>query len=152
MHYTWRKNKLSINRPMYKVLVTIQASSIDGKGVFAQQDIEKDTIVWQFDARHDHAITQADFDAKDPVEKEYLHRIAYLSPWSNLWVYPPKGDPAEYTNHSNDNNLTVTFDGSVSSEPYFIANRAISTGEELTNNYHEFDVITKTTQPDWARR
>ena len=89
---------------MYKVLVNKQASSIDGKGVFAQQNIAKGTIVWQLDPRHDHAITQAEFDAKDPVEKVYLHRVAYLSPWSNLRVYPPKGDPAEYTNHSHEKN------------------------------------------------
>ena len=136
---------------MYKVLVNVQTSNIDGKGVFAQQDVQKDTIVWQYTADHDHAITQAEFDAKDQVEKEYLYRVAYLSPWSNLWVYPPRGDPAEYTNHSPDNNLTVRFDEDVSTEPYFIANRNISTSEELTNNYHEFDMITKTTQPDWAR-
>ncbi len=151
MRYILRNKKLSSDQTMYKVLVNVKTSNIDGKGVFAQQDIEKDTIVWQYNAGHDHAITQAEFDAKDPAEKEYLHRVAYLSPWSNLWVYPPKGDPAEYTNHSPDNNLTVRFDEDVSSEPYFIANRDISTSEELTNNYHEFDMITKTTQPDWAR-
>lgn len=135
---------------MYKVLVNVKTSNIDGKGVFAQQDIEKDTIVWQYDAGHDHAITQAEFDAKDMAEKEYLHRVAYLSPWSNLWVYPPKGDPAEYTNHSQDNNLTVKFNEGISSEPYFIANLDISSGEELTNNYHEFDKITRTAKPPWA--
>lgn len=136
---------------MYKVLVNVQASNIDGKGVFAQQDIQKDTIVWQYTADHDHAITQAEFDAKDQVEQEYLQRVAYLSPWSNLWVFPPKGDPAEYTNHSNQNNLTVEFNSNVSSEPYFIASRDIADGEELTNNYLEFDKIAKTAPPDWAR-
>lgn len=135
---------------MYKVLVNVKTSSIDGKGVFAKQDIEKDTVVWQYDAGHDRAITQAEFDAKDMVEKEYLHRVAYLSPWSNLWVYPPKGDPAEYTNHSQDSNLAVKFNEGISSEPYFIANRDISSGEELTNNYHEFDKITQTAKPQWA--
>lgn len=150
MRYILRNKKLSSDQTMYKVLVNVKTSNIDGKGVFAQQDIEKDTIVWQYNAGHDHAITQAEFDAKDMVEKEYLHRVAYLSPWSNLWVYPPKGDPAEYTNHSPDNNLTVRFDEDVSSEPYFIANRDISLGDELTNNYHEFDKITQTAKPQWA--
>lgn len=135
---------------MYKVLVNVAPSDIDGKGVFAQQYIKQGSNVWMYDKDYDHAITQAEFDSKDPAEKERLHRVAYLSPWSKLWVYPPKGDSAEYTNHSNNNNLSVRFDATISTEPYSIANRDIKSGEEITNNYHEFDKITPTIKPRWA--
>ena len=71
---------------MYKVIVNVQTSNIDGKGFFTKQDIEKNTILWQYDEGYDHAISQAEFDALSSEEKEYLHRVAYLSPWSNLWA------------------------------------------------------------------
>ena len=136
---------------MYTILISAHKSDIDGKGVFAAQDIKKGSIVWKYDSTHDCAISQAEFETKDDAEKEHLHRVAYLSPWTSLWVYPPAGDLAEYTNHSNDNNLSVKFDPKISPEPYFIANRNIVAGEEITNNYYEFDAITQTTQPDWTK-
>ena len=135
---------------MYKTLVKVAPSAIDGEGVFAQQDIKHGSIVWQFDEKHDHRITQACHEELPEEEKKRLERVAYLSPWSGLWVYPPTGDPAEYTNHSNNNNLTTRFDSQVSPEPYFIANRDIKSGEELTNNYREFDEITRISKPEWS--
>ena len=46
-----------------------------------------------------------------------------LSATSNLYVFPPENDPARFTNHSRNNNLTVRVDKGVSEEPYFFANR-----------------------------
>lgn len=68
-----------------------------------------------------------------------------------MWVYPPEGDPAEFTNHSMNSNLSVVYNKQVSPEPYFVANRDILAGEELTNNYHEFDAMTQKESPSWAR-
>lgn len=137
---------------MYRVKVSVKESSIEGRGVFAEQNIKPEEIVWVFDRHHDKTITKSDFEELSPEEKHRLERVAYLSPWSGLWVYPPKGDAAEYTNHSESNNLSVKFDKSVSIEPYFVANRNIQLGEELTNNYHEFDHMTQTQKPHWARQ
>ena len=125
-------------------------SKIDGKGVFAIEGISKDEIVWMFKDDFDQSLSNEEFQELPQTEKDYLSRTAYLSPWSKQWIFPPKGDPAEYTNHSLDNSLSVKFDRAVSPEPFFIANQNISAGDELTNNYHEFDEITQTQKPDWA--
>ncbi len=136
---------------MYRVPVEIANSNIEGKGVFATQNIAKDALVWVFVAGHDITMTVDEHEALSTSEKELIDKTGYLSPWSKLWIFPPQGDPAQYTNHSNKNNLTVVYDESVSSEPYFVANRDIVVGEELTNNYHEFDQITRSKRPAWSK-
>jgi len=134
---------------MYVVDVEVKESNIHGMGVFAKDNIGKGTIVWQFTSGHDQRISKDEFD-KLPDKAELVH-VAYLSPASGQMVYPPKGDPACYTNHSPNNNLSTVFDMSVSVEPYFIANRDIKAGEELTNNYLEFDKISQTLKDRWLK-
>ena len=83
-----------------------------------------------------------------------MDKVAYLSSASNQYVFPPENDPALYTNHDAlNNNLSVTVDPTISSEPFFIANRDILPEEELTNNYHEFDEAIKLKEviPDWLK-
>lgn len=135
---------------MYLIKVEVKNSEIHGKGVFALKKIPKNTIVWQFMPDHDLTLTPSQFDKLTKDEKAKLKRIAYLSPTSEFWVYPPDNDPARFTSHSSSNNLTSVVDANVSSEPYFITNRDIAAGEELTNNYNQFDQITQRTKPLWA--
>lgn len=86
-------------------------------------------------------MSQEQFARISDTHKAAIQKTGYLSPWSNMWVFPLLNDPAQYTNHKADNNLSVKFDPRVSGEPYFVANRDIAKGEELTNNYLEFDKI-----------
>ena len=136
---------------MYICKVKVLESPIEGNGVFTQEDIAKDTIVWIFKDGYDLSIAPAEYEVLPSDKQKELKKTGYLSPWTNVWIFPPKDDPAQYTNHSTDNNLTAVYDIKVSTEPYFVANRNIVNGEELTNNYHEFDQNTQTTKPDWAR-
>ncbi len=136
---------------MYTIDVTIGNSPIHGKGVFTPQPIKKGMIVWKYDPKYDLALTPAQYEKLDAEERERFAHSAYLSPWTGLWICPPKDDPSNYTNHSPENNLTVKFDEAVSPEPYFVTNRDIIAGEELTNNYYEFDLLTQQEKPEWAR-
>ncbi len=135
---------------MYIFKIEAKNSSIDGKGVFALENIPQGAIVWKYEPSHDLSFTNEEYEEMDDEQRKELNHSAYLSPWTGLWVCPPPDDPACYTNHSNTNNLTVKFDTEVSSEPFFVANRNIAVGEEITNNYREFDEITQKTKPDWA--
>lgn len=136
---------------MYTVKVKIGQSSIAGKGVFASETVPKDTIVWLYDSTKDLAVTQEEFAKFGEEKRAWFYHSAYLSPWTGLWICPPEGDASNYTNHSASNNLTVQYDAAISSEPFFVANRDIEVGEEITNNYHEFDLIVRETKPEWAR-
>jgi len=107
--------------------------------VFTSEDIKKGSITWKFDPKHDKFITPEEFKSLDDNTRELLLRVAYLSPTTNRWVYPPENDPALFTNHSKTNNQSTVFDQSISEEPFFKANRDIKAGEELTVDYEEFD-------------
>jgi SET domain-containing protein len=137
---------------MYLFSTVIKESKIDGRGVFANQDILKGEIVWKYVKTHDKALSQDDYIKLGDEQKEYLSKGMYLSKESGFFIYPPENDPAWYTNHDHLNhNLSVVVDKNISTEPFFIANRDIKLGEELTNNYHEFDEAIKITEitPSW---
>ena len=134
---------------MYLIEIETHESGIDGKGVFALGKIQKGTLVWKFNPSHDKSISVDEYNTSSKVVRDELDRIAYLSPTTGRYVFPPENDPARFTNHSKQNNLTVVINRDISDEPYFIANRDIEVGEELTNNYAEFDEALKTKRPEW---
>jgi SET domain-containing protein len=136
---------------VYTVSVRVDKSEIDGKGVFSNEMIPAGATVWLFKDGHDIKLSQSDYHKLPDLKKKSIENTGYLSPWSGYWVFPPDNDPAQYTNHSKQNNLTVIFDKTFSSEPYFVSNRDIEIGEELTNNYYEFDEITQRLKPSWAK-
>lgn len=135
---------------MYKISVKVSPSNIEGKGVFTNEDIPKNKIVWIYEPGYDLIMSKEDFNKLPSEEKSRIEKIGYFSPWSDGWVFPPENDAAQFTNHSRKNNLSAVYDKKNSGEPYFIANRDIKIGEELTNNYFEFDLLTQETKPDWA--
>ena len=135
---------------MYIVAISVKSSSIHGSGVFADKDILAGEIVWKYNPKHDLSFTVKEYSKFNEAQKEDMHKYAYLSPTSGLWICPPADDQARYTNHSKNNNLSTKFDPKLSPEPYFIANRDIKAGEELTNNYNEFDKsIKNAAKPGW---
>lgn len=137
---------------MYLRKAEIKTSGIEGKGVFALEGIGAGEIVWKFDPSHDQTLSIQEYEALDDAMKANIRKIGYVSPTSGMWVYPPKDDPARFTNHSEtDNNLTAKFDSHVSGEPFFVAKRTITAGEELTVNYVEFDASIKQGRPEWMQ-
>ncbi|MEA2701829.1 MAG: uncharacterized protein QOE22_538 [Candidatus Parcubacteria bacterium] len=136
---------------MYLVKIEARESDIDGKGVFALENIRQGTVVWKFDPTHDETLSKGEFEAASEATKEELRHVAYLSKSTGRLIYPPKDDPARYTNHSKENNLSVLLDDSISEEPIFVANRDILVGEELTNDYTEFDDLAQTLEEDWLK-
>ena len=138
---------------MYLFPVIVKESAIEGKGVFSIGAINKDMIVWKYVPEHDKALSQEEYEKLDATGRKYIEKVAYLSPTSRQYIFPPENDPALYTNHDADHhNLSVVMDITISPEPHFVANRDIKPDEELTNNYHEFDAsISEKSAPDWLK-
>lgn len=136
---------------MYKVKVEVRHSDIDGRGVFAVEDISKGTIVWQFTDGHDVKMTTNDFENLELKEKQSLKKVAYLSEQTNMWVIPPQNDPACFTNHNNNANTKSVFDPKISEEIVFVASRDIKASEEITDNYLEFDPQANPNAHGWLR-
>lgn len=137
---------------MYLRIVAIKQSGIEGKGDFTEEDIIEGNIVWKFNAQHDHALPVENYEKLNETDKADIRKVGYVSPTSSKWVYPPDGDPARFTNHSEtNNNLTAKFDRTISCEPLFVANRDITQGEELIVNYVEFDASIQQGRPIWMQ-
>ena len=136
---------------MYLIPVEIRESKIEGKGVFATDAIANGTIVWKFVSGYDMTMSIDDaLSASDEV-RAMLEKVAYISKTTKRYVYPPENDIALYTNHSDKNNLSVMYDEVISEEPFFVANRNIEKGEEITNNYYEFDEVIKIKKQKFLR-
>ncbi len=137
---------------MYLFRVVVKPSSIEGKGVFADEDIQQGVVVWRFDQQHDKQISVETYQALSEEEKFDIRKVGYISPTSGDWIFPPANDPARYTNHSsNANNLSAIFDSDSSPEPFFVARYNIRKGDELIVNYSEFDASIKTDKPEWMK-
>ncbi len=137
---------------MYLFRVVVRNSSIEGKCVFAEENIPKGSVAWKFGDAHDKTMSQQAYDALEKKSRIDLRKISYVSPTSGMWVYPPVNDPACFTNHSETkNNLSAMLDRDVSSEPFFVANADIMTGEELVVNYVEFDESIQRGIPNWMK-
>jgi len=136
---------------MYLVKIDVKESTINGKGVFSVEPIKQGTVVWKFDFSHDKSLSPEDFENLSEEDRAKLLRVAYLSRQTNRWVYPPENDPALFTNHNPEtNNMSVVWDKTISDEPVFVANRDIEAGEELTNNYLDFDSRPEDQREDWV--
>ena len=109
---------------------------VHGLGLFADQDITKGTQIWKFSPGLDLEITSTDFEKLSQYEKNFINFYGFLSRKTNN--YHLSFDNVRFINHSKEGNITV--DMSVDDVEYpLVASRDIKSGEELLQNYFEFD-------------
>lgn len=116
---------------MLQVKTKKQNSFIHGIGLFADEDISKDTIIWKFDSNFDLLFSDDDLKMLSKFAREQVINYAYFDKIYNKYILC--GDDARFFNHSEDCNC----DDSVHN--ITIALRDIKKGEELTANYWKFD-------------
>src|SRR5262249_26318666 len=118
----------SKGRYMLLVKTRLAKSKIHGTGVFANQDIPKGTKVWTFVEGFDRVYTPAEFKKLPKEAQDFSAHYGYKADGEILLTV----DQDCYTNHSD--NANTRYRGG-----YMVATRAIKKGEEITNNYREFD-------------
>ena len=109
------------------VATKVRQSSIEGFGLFADEDINYKTIVWQHNAAQDGWFNHKDWNTfPESLKTHILHFCCYDE---KLEAYIRAGDNANWMNHSYEPNLF--------SPNYYmhIASRDITKGEELTVDY-----------------
>lgn len=120
---------------MLLVKTKLGLSKISGIGLFADQFIPKDTIIWKFTEGVDVKITD---ERLQELENEYplkdLKKYLYRSKSSHLHILC--GDDGRFINHSFEPNTTDT---SEDDEGFTIASHDIQPGDEITSDYHGFD-------------
>ncbi len=115
---------------MLLVRTELRPSSIHGLGLFAAEFIPKGTRVWEYREGFDYRVSEQFVKSlPEPAQSTLRH---YSALWGGGYVI--SADDARFLNHSNVPNLQ-TF-----SEPDCdIAVRDIQIGDELLEDYREFD-------------
>lgn len=114
-------------------------SAIHGIGLFSKEFIPKDTKVWEFTEGFDLVLTKEEVkNLSKPAQEQFLN-YAYLSKRSGKYVLCT--DDARFFNHKIPSNVTcgVPGESNVTEALECFATKDIQVGEELTNNYEEFD-------------
>lgn len=120
----------------------LSASDLHGVGLFANENIKRGQTIYTARPLFDLNITQEQFDTLDQKEKDEILWWGFFDQPSQMWHVD--FDVSKFINHSYD--PAVTQDKH-HNEAYLVAKRDIKTGEELTQNYLEFE-----TQEELARR
>jgi uncharacterized protein len=119
---------------MIHIKYKLDKSNLHGVGLFADEDISKGKLIYTPSPLLDVNLTQEQFDSLDVKEKQEVR-------WWGFWDEPTKKwhvdfDVSHFINHEREG--TVTQDTS-HADAYLIAARDIKKGEELTQNYLEFE-------------
>lgn len=113
---------------MLLIKTKLGLSTIHGIGLFADQLIPKDTIVWQHNDLIDRVYRYDQLENMPDIIQQTLNNYGWRE--DEYFIMP--GDNARFTNHSITPNC----------EPapgISIAIRDIQIGEEITENYSSFD-------------
>lgn len=127
---------------MMHVRYLLDKSKYHGIGLFAGEDILKGTLVYTASPLLDMNITQGEFDTLSESEKNEVRYWGFFDEPSQKWHVD--FDVSKFINHSREG--TVTQDPN-HQEAYLITTRDVKKGEELTQNYLEFE-----TEEDIKRR
>ena len=114
---------------MLLVKTYLDKSAIHGLGVFAGQFIRKGTKIWRFVEGFDRFYSPKEFARLPKPARDYIRFHGYRVDGEIILT----GDHDCHMNHSDDAN-TYLHNG------YAIARSNIRKGEEITNDYREFDV------------
>jgi SET domain-containing protein len=119
---------------MIHIKYKLDRSDKHGIGLFTDEDLKFGQLIYTASPLLDINITQEKFDSLSDREREEFHWWGFFDEASQLWHVD--FDVSKFINHSLDG--TVTQDKSYN-EACLIATRDLSKGEELTQNYLEFE-------------
>ena len=113
---------------MLLVKTYLDKSAIHGLGVFAGQFIRKDTKIWRFVEGFDRFYSPKEFVRLPKPARDFIKFHGYRVDGEILLTV----DHDRHMNHADEPNTYLK-------SGYAIARRNIRKGEEITNDYREFD-------------
>jgi len=113
---------------MLLVKTYLDKSAIHGLGVFAGQFIRKDTKIWRFVEGFDRFYSPKEFARLPKPARDFIKFHGYRVDGEILFTV----DHDRHMNHSDEPNTYLK-------SGYAIARCSIRKGEEITNDYREFD-------------
>jgi SET domain-containing protein len=121
------------------IMTDLNKSKIHGIGIFAREFLPKGTIVWEFNEAFDITLDNQEIHLLSDAAKEQFFKYAYQSKVTGKYILC--SDDSRFFNHDLNANTKCEIPKTRNSEDALIcyAVRDIQPGEELTNNYAEFD-------------
>lgn len=121
---------------MIHISYKLKESPLHGIGLFTQEDLSQGQLVYTASPLLDVNITQQEFDSLSENEQNEIS-------WWGFWDEPTQRwhvdfDVSKFINHSSNATLTQDSDHT---EAYLITTRNVNAGEELTQDYLEFETI-----------
>lgn len=113
---------------MILVKTYLDKSPIHGIGVFAAEPIRRETKIWRFVEGFDRAYSPKQFARLPKPAQDFLKNYGYRVDGEVLFTV----DHDHHMNHSDNPNTYLK-------AGYTIARRNIRKGEEITNDYREFE-------------
>jgi len=117
---------------MLYVKTKVLSSAIEGLGLFADEFVAKGALIAQYNPRFGWQCAETERDMLPPIAKEFLWRYGWRNA-DGIWLMDV--DNSRFMNHSNAPNMKVTTEAGFTSR----AARDIERGEELTEDYRDFD-------------
>ena len=115
---------------MLLVKTYVDRSPIHGLGVFAAEHIRKGAKIWRFVEGFDRSFSPKAYARLPKAARDYIKQHGYKVDGEILLTV----DHDHHMNHSDDPNTYLK-------SGYVLARRAIRKGEEITNDYREFDAV-----------
>ena len=119
---------------MFTIQTYLAQSQIDGIGVFAGEFIASGAVIWKFEAGFDVIVSDEKFAELSKMAQAWILHYGYYNKQEGGYVLCM--DNAKYTNHSSDPNMRAVDNRNPS-----ITTRDIQKGEEITENYYNFDEL-----------
>jgi len=113
---------------MLIIKTRVAPSEIHGLGLFTEEDLVKDQVVWEVNPLIDKAIEKQWLETLPLVAQEFVHHYAWLE--GNHYYVSLDND--RFMNHSDDPNIENDH------EKFCFALCDIKAGEELTCDYMQF--------------
>jgi SET domain-containing protein len=119
---------------MIHVKYKLDKSGLHGIGFFANQDIPKGTLIYSASPLLDLNLSQEKFNLLSDSEKDEIRYWGFWVEAEKVWHVD--FDNSKFLNHSKKGNVTQDFSHP---EAWLIAANDIKSGEEMTQNYLEFE-------------
>lgn len=119
---------------MIHIKYKLDRSNKHGIGLFADENLKKGTLIYTASPLLDVNITNEQFNTLSDREKEEFQWWGFFDEPSQRWHVD--FDVSKFINHSTEG--TVTQDKN-HAEAYLVTSRDVEKGEELTQNYLEFE-------------
>lgn len=121
---------------MMHIKYKLRESPIHGIGLYTDEDLKMGQVVATASPKLDVNISQADFESLDEKEKNEVEYWGFWDKMNNVWHVD--FDNTKFINHSEQPTVTQDLE---KKDMYLVTTRDLKKGEELTQNYLEFESV-----------